>query len=189
MAATGPEFLEPGAKPERATPDPTPVASAVPSGVIGVEPIAPLEPFAHGTLGRRLVIRVTALVALTAILISLFTALATRELLLQQLDRQVDSVAGRIRSGPPNGRPGDSAGLVQVGNPQDTIYAGFTDDGRSTSGIARTGGSRPAPLPTDVLEQLGQLPVTGRKQSIEIPGLGRYRVVTYQATLVSLDTG
>ena len=189
MGSTGPEFFEPGAQPERAAPDTTRIAPALPSMAVGAEPIAPLEPFAHGTLGRRLVIRVTALVALTAILISLFTALATRELLLQQLDRQVDSVAGRIRSGPPNGRPGDSAGLVQVGNPQDTIYAGFTDDGRSTSGIARTGGSRPAPLPTDVLDQLGQLPVTGRKQSIEIPGLGRYRVVTYQATLVSLDTG
>ncbi|SER05234.1 sensor histidine kinase [Microlunatus flavus] len=155
----------------------------------GTQAMAPLEPFGRGTLGRRLVIRVTALVALTAILISTFTALATRELLLQQLDRQVDSVAGRLRAGPPNGRPGDSAGLVQLGNPQDSIFAGFADDGRSTSGIARNGGSgRPASLPDSVVVQLGQLQVTDHKQSVELAGLGRYRVVTYETELYVVNT-
>ena len=187
MASAGPEFLQPGARVERGS-----AGDAVPAAQPGsaeASATPALAPFGRGTLGRQLVVRVTALVALTAILLSTFTALATRELLLQQLDRQVDSVAGRLRAGPPNGRPGDSAGLVQVGNPGDTIYAGFTDDGRSTSGIARTGGSRPAPLADAVLGQLSQLAVTQSKRTIEIAGLGRYRVVTYQATFVETGTG
>jgi two-component system, OmpR family, sensor kinase len=203
MAQPGPEFRGPGEEaagqpnpspsaplPEALTTAPSPsVATPWPPPVPGTQVMAPLEPFGRGTLGRRLVIRVTALVALTAILLSTFTALATRELLLQQLDRQVDSVAGRLRAGPPNGRPGDSAGLVQLGNPQDSIFAGFADDGRSTSGIARTGGSgRPASLPDSVVDQLSQLPVTTHKQSVELAGLGRYRVVTYETQLYVVNT-
>jgi two-component system, OmpR family, sensor kinase len=70
---------------------------STPSGAPG----AP-APFARGTLGRKLLVRVLALVAAAAVLLSLFTTLATRQLLLGQLDRQLDSALARqqqFRSG------------------------------------------------------------------------------------------
>ena len=48
------------------------------------------DPFGRHTLRRQLVIRVTALVALAALLITTATALATRQVLMSQLDRQLD---------------------------------------------------------------------------------------------------
>ena len=55
------------------------------------------DPFGRHTLGRQLVIRVTALVALAALLITIATALATRQVLMSQLDRQLDAVTARVR--------------------------------------------------------------------------------------------
>jgi two-component system OmpR family sensor kinase len=144
------------------------------------EPPAPLS---RGTLGRQLVIRVAALVAVAAVLLSAVTALATRELLLRQIDRQVDSVAARLRSGPPNGRPNERGNVLQIGNPQDTIFAALTDDGRASSAILRQGYGQPPPLPDLVVEQLGDLPVSSAKRSIEVEGLGRYRIATYTANI------
>ena len=55
------------------------------------------DPFGRHTLGRQLVVRVTALVALAALLITIATALATRQVLMSQLDRQLDAVTARVR--------------------------------------------------------------------------------------------
>ena len=55
------------------------------------------DPFGRDTLGRQLVIRVTALVALAALLITVATALATRQVMMSQLDRQLDAVTARLR--------------------------------------------------------------------------------------------
>ena len=54
------------------------------------------DPFGRGTLGRQLVVGVTALVALAA-LDHDATALATRQVLMSQLDRQLDAVTARVR--------------------------------------------------------------------------------------------
>ena len=59
---------------------------------------APSVPTGRGTLARQLVLRVVALVALSAVLLSLFTALATRALLIGQLDEQLNASKGRIMS-------------------------------------------------------------------------------------------
>jgi two-component system, OmpR family, sensor kinase len=147
------------------------------------EPGEQPAPMSRGTLGRQLVIRVAALVAVAAVLLSAVTALATRELLLRQIDRQLDSVAARLRSGPPNGRPNERGNVVQVGNPQDTIFAAVTDDGRASSAILRQGYGQPPPLPDRVVDQLGNLPVSPGKRSIEVEGLGRYRIATYTANI------
>jgi two-component system OmpR family sensor kinase len=137
-------------------------------------------PLGRRTLGRQLVIRVTALVALAAILLSLATALATRQLLLQQIDKQVNSVAAGQRQGPPSGRPGSRDDIVQIGNPQDTIIAAFADDGSLlSSGILRRGMGNPPALSDAANAGLAQLPVSTDKRSITIDGLGHYRVATY----------
>ena len=148
------------------------------------DPVPPPSPFGRGTLGRQLVIRVTALVALVAILLSAATALATRQLLMNQINEQLDSVATRQRQGPPGGRPGDRMGLVQVGNPAGTIFAAFTTDGeREDSGILREGGGRPPNLPDVAVETLRSLTFGGGPQTVQLEGLGRYRVAVYAANI------
>jgi len=143
---------------------------------VSTEPRARLG---RGTLGRQLVIRVTALVALTAILLSLATALATRQLLIRQIDRQVDTVAAGQRNGP-SGRPGGRDGLVQIGNPQDTILAAFAADGTLLqSGILRRGYGNPPALGEDANASLAGVPVSNGKRTVDVEGLGRYRVATY----------
>ena len=140
----------------------------------------PPAPLGRGTLGRQLVIRVTALVALAAVLLSLATALATRQLLLHQIDKQVNAVVAGQRSGPPSGRPGGRDDIVQIGNPQDTIIAAYTADGTLVdSGILRRGYGDPPALGDAAAASLAGLPVTGEKRSVEVEGLGRYRVASY----------
>jgi two-component system OmpR family sensor kinase len=143
----------------------------------------PLAPLGRGTLGRQLVIRVTALVALAAVLLSLATALATRQLLLQQIDRQVNAVA-LGQSGGPGGRAGGRDDIVQFGNPQDTIIAVFTADGTAvSSGILRRGSGQPPALSDAANADLAGLAVSTQKRSIDVAGLGHYRVATYSGSL------
>ncbi len=143
-------------------------------------PSNPPAPLGSGTLGRQLVIRVTALVALAAVLLSLATALATRQLLLQQIDRQVNAAVAGQREGPQFGRPGRRGDIVQIGNPQDTIIAAFLADGTLVdSGILRRGSGDPAPLGDAAASSLAAIPTTGQKRTVEVEGLGRYRVASY----------
>jgi two-component system OmpR family sensor kinase len=140
-------------------------------------PGGPLAPLGRGTLGRQLVIRVTALVALAAVLLSLATALATQQLLLQQIDRQVNAVGAGQRDGPQSRRPGGRDDIVQIGNPQDTIIAAFTADGTLVnSGILRRGVPG---LDRAAASSLAALPVAREKRTVDVEGLGRYRVATY----------
>ncbi|CAA9297150.1 MAG: Two-component system sensor histidine kinase, partial [uncultured Friedmanniella sp.] len=156
-------------------PGPAP-ADPAPQGTSG----GPPAPLGRGTLGRRLVIRVTALVALAAVLLSLATALATRGLLLQQVDQQVNAVVAGQRDGPQSGRPGDKDDIVQVGNPRDTIIAAFAEDGTVLdSRILRRGYGEPPPLSAAADASLAALPVTAAKRSVDVEGLGHYRVATY----------
>jgi two-component system, OmpR family, sensor kinase len=165
------------------------------SGAGGLEPVAlgpatgPQPPLGRGTLGRRLVIRVTALVALASVLLSLATALATRELLLGQIDRQVDAVSSGQRNGPPSGRPGDKDDIVQVGNPGGTIIAAFAADGTVLgSRILQRGYGEPPTLGDVANASLATLPVTESKRSVDVESLGHYRVATY-ATNYQLTRG
>ena len=70
---------------------------------------------ARGTLGRQLVIRVTALVAMAAILLSAATALATRTVLLGQIDQQLNDVASRSQRADPHGQQGPGRQLSLSG--------------------------------------------------------------------------
>jgi two-component system OmpR family sensor kinase len=147
-------------------------------------------PLARGTLGRRLVIRVTALVVLAAVLLSAATALATRQLLMHQIDGQLASVQGRQRSGPngqPGGGPGDRNDLVQIGNPPGTIWAAYFPD-FNDSGILKEGRGAPATLSPTALAELSGFEVGAGNRSVTLDGLGRYRVATYRAQMLQ-DAG
>ena len=156
------------------------MASALPVG-----PAPPTEPSAHplarGTLGRRLVLQVTALVALVAILLSTATLLTTRTLLMDGLDNQLNDVTSRQRRGDVRGPGG---GLVQPGQPIDTITVAVGSDGTLLFGGKLTEGGVQS-LAQPVAAAFAEVPAGKTKSTIDVPGLGAYRVTAYEAKLVS----
>ena len=94
-----------------------------------------LAPLGRGTLGRRLVIRVTGLVALVAVLLSTATALATRTLLLDSLDSQLDGVSSRAQRADPRGFQGPQGQLLAPAQPPGSLAAAFSDDHSQASGV------------------------------------------------------
>jgi two-component system, OmpR family, sensor kinase len=148
------------------------------------------DPFGRHTLGRQLVVRVTALVALAALLITIATALATRQVLMSQLDRQLDAVTARVRD-PVNTFPGPAhgpdSGLLRPGQPIGTLAVIYDidvnaeDGGRLTErGAAGERGARVTVLPDAAISQLGGVPTDGTKSSITLAELGHYRVVGFK---------
>ena len=142
--------------------------------------------FGRDTLGRQLVIRVTALVALVALLITTATALVTRQLLMSQLDRQLDTVTARVRD-PAWPIGGPDPGLLRPGQPIGTLAALYDIDGTPQAsgqlterGASGQRGATVLPLPEPAIAQLADVPLDGTKSSITLSGLGHYRVVGYR---------
>ncbi len=152
--------------------------------------------FGRDTLGRQLVIRVTALVALVALLITTATALVTRQLLMSQLDRQLDTVTARVRD-PAWPIGGPDPGLLRPGQPIGTLAALYDIDGTPQAsgqlterGASGQRGATVLPLPEPAIAQLADVPLDGTKSSITLSGLGHYRVVGYRiADIGSLVVG
>jgi two-component system OmpR family sensor kinase len=151
-------------------------------------------PFGRGTLGRQLVIRVTALVALLALLITGATALATWQVLVQQVDNRLGEVTGRVRdpdgNGMTQGRDPD-ASLLRPGQPINTVAAVFPVTGEPASGRLNETRTRSrhiavVELPDQVVRQLRGVPIDGEPHTLAlVDGLGRYRVVGYRVTSTS----
>ena len=168
---------------------------STPSGAAG----AP-APFARGTLGRKLLVRVLALVAAAAVLLSLFTTLATRQLLLGQLDRQLDSALARQQqfrsggAGPSDLDRGPPPGGIRVPGQQiGTLAAEFTDAGRVRIGILqnnRADVELPADEWNELVAQLRSVPVDGERVSLNLAaGLGRYRLIAQSRDYGSVVIG
>jgi len=152
------------------------------------EPLPRANPFGRHTLGRQLVVRVTALVALAALLITTATALAARQVLMSQLDRQLDTVTARLRD-PADAWPigGPDTGLLRPGQPIGTLAVLYDTDGTPQAGGMLTergaSGQRGAaviPLSEPGIDQLALVPTDGRKSSLSLSGLGHYRVVGFR---------
>lgn len=118
-----------------------------------------------GSLSRRLVRRTTALVALVTIVLTVFISLANLQILQRQLDERLETASTRPgRSGTGTSATGDpsGSGLIRI----DAI-----------SGIGYQISAGPEKLTTALAEQLLVLKTTGTPFSVEIEGLGRYRVL------------
>jgi two-component system OmpR family sensor kinase len=153
------------------------------------------EPFGRDTLGRQLVIRVTVLVAIAALLITTATALATRQLLMSQLDRQLDAVTARVRD-PADAWPigGTATVLLRPGQPIGTLVVLYAHDGTPQAGgqLTERGasgrhGAAVTDLPDAAVEQLAAVPADETKSSISLPELGHYRVVGYPVIVGDSD--
>ncbi len=147
-------------------------------------PPAPPAPAGRGTLARQLVLRTVALVALSAVLLSLFTALATRALLIGQLDEQLNAAKGRIMRGdarwsyggpgkPPPGieLPGQSVGtLVLVGPDGDVPRVSvLKESGRK---------AQPTWASDETAVQLAET-TAPRPTTVDLSELGRYRYMSW----------
>jgi two-component system OmpR family sensor kinase len=148
------------------------------------------DPFGRDTLGRQLVIRVTALVALAALLITIATALATRQVLMSQLDRQLDAVTARLRDPVKNyigSERGPDRGLLRPGQPIGTLAVIYDTDGRAESsgrlterGAAGQYGAAVTVLPEVAVSQLAGVQTDASKSSMTLSELGHYRVVGFR---------
>jgi two-component system, OmpR family, sensor kinase len=142
--------------------------------------------FARGTLARKLLLQVLALVAAAAVLLSLLTTLATRQLLLGQLDRQLDAALAlqqqfRGRDGGAGGGGRPPGGVRIPGQQIGTLVAEFRTNDTPRIGLLQTTQADlriPNAEYTVLVGQLRSVPVDGRPVSILLAGgVGRYRLV------------
>ena len=152
----------------------------------------PLHPFARGTLGRKLLLRVVGLVAAAALLLGLLTTLATRTLLIGQLDRQLDLTVARQQEfrgpGPGHEPPPDPdrgpppGGVLVPGQQVGTLAAEFLSGTSPRIGVLQANRADIS-LPQDeyerLVDQLESVPVDGDRVSMNLAGgLGHYRLIS-----------
>ena len=164
--------------PGTAEPGAGPIASAPRTSDVVSRP----DPLGRHTLGRQLVVGVTALVALAALLITTATALATQQVLMSQLDRQLDAVTARVRDPVDNyigSERGPDGGLLRPGQPIGTLAVIYDTDGNADSGgrltergAAGQRGAAVTVLPDVAVSQLAGVPTDGSKSSITLSELG-----------------
>ncbi|WP_343241994.1 HAMP domain-containing sensor histidine kinase [Streptomyces sp. SID13666] len=142
------------------------------------------------SLRRRLVVSSVALVAVVCAVIGTVTAIALHTYLYGQLDTQLAAVAHRAEGPPPGSNPlphlrsGNELGFViGGGQPLGTIGAKVSDGKITDSALsAQTENSEAGPQVTpeslDAAQTaaLGSLPLDGAAHSIDVPGLGTYRM-------------
>ncbi|MFG1805276.1 sensor histidine kinase [Streptomyces sp. NPDC049040] len=175
------------------------------------------------SLRRRLVASCVALVAVVCTVIGAVTIFALHDFLYGQLDAKVHDLAVRA-SGPhgPEGAPGGAPGvgaardgrpqgvplnfLIGGGQPGETVGAVVTASGRvgqaavsavsatGSTGSTGTGGLVADPLTAAQAAAFARVPLDGSPHTLDVPGLGGYRVQAAQPSadgstvLVGLST-
>lgn len=132
------------------------------------------KPIGKGTLGRQLVFRVTALVALLTVVLGLFTSLASFQILQREVDDRLQAAVGRPFRGGGERSPGDLTGseLIRI----DSYNGAYV----LTSNVELTNVAK---------QQLISLTPGLTPKTVRIAGSGPYRVLaTSRAgfTLVAL---
>jgi two-component system OmpR family sensor kinase len=131
-----------------------------------------------GTLSRQLVVRTTALVALVTVALSLFTALASFQILQNQLDERLHTAVSR-----PIGAGGDMKSPTSedpANSPSDPAGSGLIRIERipATGQYAAT--AAPDGLTADGLSVLLALEAGNDARTVAVPGLGLYRVLAQE---------
>ncbi len=160
--------------PPVATPPSAPLPqTSSPSQPEAPQPASAVRPLAKGTLGRRLVVRVAALVAIVAIGLSTVVALGVYNIQVGQVDTRLDRAVAR-QVGPSNGGPGP--GGQEIG----TIIA--EESGGTVQGVilvdrASNFGPRFTSLSVDAIDLLGTLSLNpGDRATIQLADYGLYRL-------------
>ena len=157
------------------TGDATGITGATGAGATGPAPASATGAMRPGTLARQLVLRVTALVAATAIALSVMTAIAMHSILTDQLDQQLVSAARRFLGpnpgggrypGSPDGSPGIGAGQTQ----------GLLVYVQGLGGIVQVGSDQEI-VPDSLTSELDAVPATDQPVTRYLTGLGEYRLI------------
>ncbi|MFI9825183.1 ATP-binding protein [Streptomyces sp. NPDC052013] len=140
------------------------------------------------TLRTRLVVASLALIAVVCAVIGTVTTVALRSYLYEQLDDRLHDVAMRA-AGPKAGGPGPqpmaespldfvTKGPQGIGTVGATVEYGRVTDGVLSKGTTEHGvrTSEAAPLTDSQLAALDTVPRAEREHTVDIPGLGEYRV-------------
>ena len=127
------------------------------------------------------------LVALVAVLLSTFTALAARTLLLTSIDQQLDGVSTRALRGDPGGQRGPRDQLLIPGQPPGTLAAAVASNGSGRLGQIIASDGQLVPMPAVSLDAIAGLDVDRGKQTVTLPGLGRYRLVGRKVNVITSD--
>jgi len=134
------------------------------------------------TLRRRLVIGIVALLAAVTVIIGVVSVVALQGFLVNRLDNQLTAATGRsqdaFEGGPPSpGNPGDRPEFLALPGQRDGTLAGIVSNGTlSDVAVLNEQGQRTA-LSVDQLNALASVPATGEPTTVDIEGLGSYRVV------------
>lgn len=144
--------------------------------------------FARGTLGRRLLTRVVAIVAAVTILLSGISLFATQQALLSNTDKQLGQVFRRLHA-----PDSTTDALVQPGQPQGTLYAIFSHGKVVDSGRLKQGTNSPmlqrTTLDPQTTDLLSTLQAGDSYRTMHLPGLGSYRVTARSVTAQNRSTG
>ncbi|MFE2352979.1 ATP-binding protein [Streptomyces parvulus] len=156
------------------------------------------------TLRTRLVVASVALIAVVCAVIGTVTTLALRSHLYEQLDGQVAEVAMRVSGFRPPGEPRagggpqrmDLAEFVTRGpQPRGTIVAEVRDGavvdakyGEKDDGSTDLSGLTPVSLSGTERDAIASVPRDGRQHTVEVAGLGDYRVQYREGYYAALPT-
>ncbi|WP_240434871.1 HAMP domain-containing sensor histidine kinase [Streptomyces sp. YIM 130001] len=135
----------------------------------------------------RLVVSAVVLIALVCAVIGTVTTVALHSYLYKQLDAQLSEVAQRA-GGPPrgDGPPGfdgrDPLRFLALGGQDIGTVGAVLEDGKVTRAAVSESGAEPteraqvSELAADQAKSLGSVTRDGRPHSVDLPGLGGYRV-------------
>ncbi len=138
------------------------------------------------TLTARLVVTAVALVTVVSLLIAVSATLVMREYLTDRLDDQLQGAFERAQTeqrepserGERHDEPSPDRVPLPLGQGAGTITAVL---GTASSGIVLTRDGRPEALSPSVIDTLADVSRDGRPHTVDLPGLGAYRVQAAQA--------
>lgn len=142
--------------------------------------------FARGTLGRQLLVRVLLIVAAIALLLSGASTLTVSRQLTDNADRQLSAIVDRLRDPGPGPGYQTADALLRGGQPIGTLYAAYIggNGSQQNSGLlASTNGPQvvKVTLADSVLQELSTIDPNDGPTTVQLTGLGRYRVAAYPA--------
>ncbi|MCW2816639.1 MAG: ATP-binding region, ATPase domain protein [Nocardioides sp.] len=132
------------------------------------------------SLTARLVVTAVSLVVVVSVLIGVFATLAIHDRLTDQVDDQLRDATRSIAGGPGPGPGGD-------GNRRpDTVTAFFPDDESvdADGELAGLGRDEDDALEADVLDRLAGVAADDDISTVDLPGLGDYRVTAIEASRI-----
>ncbi len=133
------------------------------------------------TLRNRLVIGIVALLAAVTLVIGVVSVVALQGFLVNRLDKQLTAATGRsqdaFEGGPVDLDPSDRPEFLALPGQRDGTLAGVVSNGALVDAAVLGDRGQRISLTAEQLAKLETVPATGEPTTVDIDGLGSYRVV------------